>query len=90
MTIIASYTCMRKKNPKQLDPWCKVFVTIEYQYMYTRHQRKTLHPYHKPQCMYNKQYINYISNYDFSIRFKTNTIPGFLSYFIIFIIMFFK
>lgn len=37
MTIIASCTCMRKKNSKQLDPRCTVFVTIEYQYMYTKH-----------------------------------------------------
>lgn len=23
-----------KKTPKQLDPWCKVFVTIDYHYMH--------------------------------------------------------
>lgn len=23
-----------KKPPKQLDPWCKVFVTIDYHYMH--------------------------------------------------------
>lgn len=28
------YMKEEKKNPKQLDPWCKVFVTIDYHYMH--------------------------------------------------------